>query len=93
MAIAYRLSWPFSHALAAIGVPVLIKVSVIHDREAGVYVGTSRDLPALVVEADSLDQLAREVHELVPVLIQASRQRVRAPISARLSVTDPIGCA
>jgi hypothetical protein len=35
---------------AKIGMPLLIKVEIIHDDEANVYIATSSDLTGLVVE-------------------------------------------
>lgn len=64
----YRLGWAFATLIAKIGIPLLIKVEIIHDNEANVYIATSSDLTGLVVEADTLDELEREVLELVPEL-------------------------
>lgn len=89
----YRLGWIGASLLARAGVPIVVKVEVIFDQEAGVYVGTSADLPGLVVEAESLDALAHEVHDLVPAMLQARRARVPAPVSTRLSYTDAAACA
>ena len=89
----YRFGWPCARLLGRAGVPLLVKVNVIFDSEAHVYVGTSDDLPGLVVEADTLDELAREVHDLVPAMIQAGRARVATPVATRLSYTDAAACA
>lgn len=43
----YRLGWPFSAFFSKIGMPLLIKVEIIHDDEANVYVATSSDLKGL----------------------------------------------
>jgi hypothetical protein len=72
---------------------MVVKVNVIFDQDAGVYVGTSDDLPGLVVEADSLDDLAHEVHDLVPAMMQTRSARVSAPVAMRLSYTDAAACA
>ena len=42
------------------GVSLLIKVEIIHDNEANVYVATSPDLKGLVVEAETLDELEKK---------------------------------
>ena len=65
----YRLGWYFATWLAKMGMPVLIKVEIIRDDEADVYVATSSDLKGLVVEAQTLDELEKEVFELVPQLL------------------------
>ena len=61
----YRLGWIFANLLAKLGIPLLIKVEIIHDDEANVYIATSSDLIGLVVEAETLDELQKEVLELV----------------------------
>jgi predicted RNase H-like HicB family nuclease len=65
----YRLGWPCATFFAKMGVPLLIKVEIIRDTEADVYVATSPDLKGLVVEAETLDELEKEVWELVPELL------------------------
>ncbi|MFZ2449464.1 MAG: DUF1902 domain-containing protein [Methylovulum miyakonense] len=57
----YRLSWPCATFFAGIGLSLLIKVEIIHDDQANVYVATSPDLKGLVVEAETLDELARRM--------------------------------
>lgn len=88
----YRMSWPGALLLGGLGVPLLVRVNVMRDNEAGVFVGTSDDLPGLVVEAESLDELAREVRDLVPTLI-AGRHRKVVDVNARVSYTDTVACA
>lgn len=51
----YRLGWLFAEFFASIGIPLLIKVNVLYDNEADVYVATSSDLKGLTVEAETLD--------------------------------------
>lgn len=70
----YRLGWMFATLLANVGIPLLIKVDIIHDDEANVYIATSSDLKGLVVEANTLDELEKEVLELVPELLALSSQ-------------------
>jgi len=89
----YRLGWPGARILGRFGVALEVKVFVRFDKEAGVFVGVSSDLPGLVIEAESLDEMAREVHEMVPALLNAQPARVRAPVAARLSYTDALACA
>jgi len=59
----YRLSWPCAAFFASLGFSLLIKVEIIHDDEANVYVATSPDLKGLVVEAENLDELEKEVRD------------------------------
>ncbi|MFZ2449463.1 MAG: DUF1902 domain-containing protein [Methylovulum miyakonense] len=49
----------------------MCKVEIIHDDEANVYVATSPDLKGLVVEAETLDELEKEVRDLVPELLSS----------------------
>jgi hypothetical protein len=44
-------------------------VNAIWDEAAGVWVATSEDVPGLVVEAATFDELDREVRALVPELL------------------------
>lgn len=86
----YRLGWPLSMWFAALGMPLLIRVNIIHDDEAQVYVATSRDLPGLVVEADTLDELEKEVLLLVPELLVLNKPRLKDRAPALLSFSQPL---
>lgn len=66
----YRYGWPMGHWLARMGIPTKIVVDVVRDDEAGVFIGTSRDVRGLVVEASSLEELMQEARTLIPELIQ-----------------------
>lgn len=46
-----------------------ITVRAIWDDEASVWVATSEDVPGLVVEAESTDQLESALKELIPQLL------------------------
>lgn len=67
----YRLGWPLGKMAARIGVPTLIRINVTKDEEAGVYVGTSSDLAGLVLEADTIEEIMAEAHEVIPCLLDA----------------------
>lgn len=75
----YRIGFPFWKQLARIGVPLIIRVDVLRDDEAGVFVATSRDLRGLVCEASTMDQLVNEVnssiHELLMFHIDGNAQK------------------
>ncbi len=73
----YRLGWPGATFLAQMGMSLLIKVEIIHDNEANVYVATSPDLKGLVVEAETLDELEKEVWDLVPELLTLDKPKLR----------------
>lgn len=70
----YPLRFPLASLLGSMGVPLLIKVEIICDKEAQVYVATSPDVEGLVVEAESLDEVKREALELIPSLLSANKQ-------------------
>lgn len=66
----YRVGWIGWKALARAGVSMLIKLEVARDEEAGVFICTSPDLPGLVVEASTLEELHREVVGCVDMLME-----------------------
>ena len=72
MDIKYRLGWPFSAVVARMGIPTLVRIDVVRDHDAGVYVGTSDDLAGLVLEAETLEELMREAQDMIPCLLEAS---------------------
>lgn len=66
----YRVGFPGWKIAAKLEIPLLLRVNVIQDTEAGVYVATSPDLDGLVVEVDSLDKMFQEVYSCVDMLLQ-----------------------
>lgn len=66
MKMHYRYGWPFGRLARKIGIPMLIRVEVIRDEEASVYVATSPDVLGLVVEASSIEDVINEVRVLIP---------------------------
>lgn len=69
----YRVGWPGWKIAAHWGAPLLVKLDVLHDKEAGVFVVTSRDLAGLVVEfsANSTAENAhREIQSCVEMLME-----------------------
>ncbi len=85
----YRLGWPCAIFFAAMGMPLLIKVEIIHDNEVNDYVATSPDLKGLVVEAETLDELEKEVWELVPELLMLDKPKLRVKAVMYLSLFQP----
>jgi hypothetical protein len=85
----YRLGWPGAALLAGMGIPLLIKVEIIHDTEANVYVATSPDLTGLVVEAETLDELEKEVWGLVPELLTLDKPTLLTKTVAHVSFFQP----
>ncbi len=80
----YRVGFPGWKIAARFGVSLLVKIDVLDDKEAGVFVATSGDLPGLVVEARSLEDLFREVYDCVGMLLfeQLKHEPKRKPVAA-----------
>lgn len=66
----YRVGNPFWRFLARLGVPLVLRVDVVFDKEARVYVATSPDLRGMVAEARSRDELISSVYDCVDLLIE-----------------------
>jgi predicted RNase H-like HicB family nuclease len=58
-----------------------VKVTAFWDSEADVWVAESADVPGLVMEADSLPQLADELKEMIPELMRANGIAVKGEIA------------
>ncbi len=79
----YRVGFPFWKVAAQLGAPMLIRVDVMQDKEAGVFVATSPDLHGMVAEAKSVEELFRAVNDCTDMLMQDElhqplKQRPRA---------------
>lgn len=85
----YRLGWPCATFFAGMGVSLLIKVEIIHDNEANVYIATSPDVKGLVVEAETLDELEKEVWDLVPELLTPDKSTLHIKAVTHLSFFQP----
>jgi predicted RNase H-like HicB family nuclease len=70
----YPVGFPFWKTLARAGVTLHLTVKVIKDEEAGVFVATSDDLRGLVAEAPTLDELFKEVQNVLDDLMQIELQ-------------------
>lgn len=66
----YRVGLPFWKVVALSGVSLNLRVDVIRDEEAGVYVGTSPHLDGLVVEAPSMEELMKEAQAAAELLLE-----------------------
>ena len=80
----YRAGFPGWKIAARFGVDLLVKINVLNDKEAGVFVATSNDLPGLVVEVRSLENLFPEVYDCVGMLLlaQLKHEPKRKPVAA-----------
>jgi len=66
----YRIGLPLWKQAARLGVPMKIRVNVLRDKEAGVFVATSDDLRGLVCEATTMDHLVVEVNQTIQELLK-----------------------
>ncbi len=44
-------------------------LELFYDQECGVWVGTSKDIPGLFLEAESVSELLKEGEEMIPYLL------------------------
>lgn len=75
--------------LGRLGVPLVVRVLVARDHEAEVFIATSPDVPGLIVEADTMDELISETSRLTPLLLKSQGVKKRP---AELRYRQPI-CA
>jgi len=66
----YQVGWLGWRAVARLGMPVRLRVEIRQDLEANVYVAESPDLPGLVVEAHTLDEIKTEALAAAAVLLE-----------------------
>lgn len=67
----YQAGWPFWRAVARMGVPLSIHVTVTHDQDAGVYAVTSSNLKGLFAEGQTLDELHSNLTDAAADLLAA----------------------
>ncbi len=84
----YNVGWPAARLLGRLGVPLEVRVYVEYDPEAKVFVGTSNDIEGLVVEAATLDEMAKEIGELVPMMLVRDHKPANHKIAATMSYTS-----
>ena len=58
------------------GLPISMFVDVAFDKEAGVYVAIGRNVRGLVIEAASLDEVKREIENVLPALLNINHEAV-----------------
>jgi Domain of unknown function (DUF1902) len=90
----YRVGLPLWRQVARLGFPMMIRVDAFYDREASVFVATSPDLLGLVAEADTLDELKKEVVASACGLISIQLQsKCRNKIYSELTVRNDLQMA
>lgn len=65
----YRIGFPLWKQIARLGIPLTVRVNVMRDDDAGVFVATSNDLRGLVCEAKTMDDLIPEINSSVNDLL------------------------
>ena len=88
--IMYRVGFPLWKVAARFNVPLLVKLDVVHDKEARVLVVTSPDLKGLVVEAPdntSAEAMHKEIHGCIEMLME--ELLLRAPKSPSVTTAWP----
>lgn len=71
--IMYRVGFPLWKIAARMNVPLLVKLEVMHDKDARVFIVTSPDLNGLVVEAPdntSAEEMHKEINGCVCMLME-----------------------
>ena len=77
----YRIGFPLWKTFARLGMPLKLRIDVMHDSEADVFVATSNDLRGLVCEAQTPEDLYSEITAAIDELmaIQLESDRIRHP--------------
>ena len=66
--MSYPTSYPLANFLSKLGVKLVIRIDFIHDKEADVFVATSRDIKGLVIEAANYEELQNEIKDAIGTL-------------------------
>jgi len=82
--MSYRAGLPGWKLAARAGAPISLRVHVLKDDEAGVYVARSSDLHGLVVEAETLEALREEIHGAASRLL--AHELHHAPTRAKTDI-------
>ena len=78
----YRIGWPFWKFLAKFGMTLKLKILVIHDSEADVFIAKSSDLKGLVCEASTFPDLEKELELCIAVLLEEYlRSEYKKPVT------------
>ncbi len=90
----YPLRYPASLLLSRLGATITMKIDVIHDKEANVYVATSQDITGLVLEAKTFDEIIKESEDAIPALLELNYPEflIKKP-SADVIFTDHLAVA
>lgn len=67
--MTYPFSYPLARWVSKLGITLTIRINVVEDSEAGVYVATSPDIEGLVIESETFHGLRQEINEAIPNLL------------------------
>ena len=73
--------------------PTVFRVNALWDAEAEVYVATSDDIPGLVVEAGTFEELMADLRAVVPELLELNKVPHTWPVRLNLTTTEDIESA
>ncbi len=89
----YRVGFPLWKTAARLGVPVLVRVHVHHDKDSGTYWADSPDLDGLAVSGDTLDEIHKEVTSAADALLQMAIDGHKANAQTEIRIRDTALCA
>lgn len=65
-----------------------VRVTAFRDPEADVWVAESDDVPGLITEADTLEELVPKLRVLIPELLEANGKNGHSDVPFTLEVKD-----
>ncbi len=57
----------------------LITMDIVFDPDAKVYIATSKDIPGLVVEAETVEGVLKEADGCIPELLELNKHLLKKP--------------
>ena len=66
----YKVGYPLWKVVARSGLPVTLQINVEYDKEARVFIATSKNLRGVVVEATTVNELVHETNNAVDMLME-----------------------
>lgn len=90
----YRVGLPFWKFFVKHGAVAKIYVEIIYDKEAKVFVAHNSNLRGLVTEAPTLEELVKNVHEVIGILMEeALKSKMPSEPATLLDSSRIMGCA
>ena len=83
---AYPAGWPLWQAVGRAGFPIGVRVKVFKDEEAGVFVALESNLPGLVAEAATMDELVQNLHSGIQDLLEEYLHQEQATAAMSLQI-------